>query len=121
MLVCRSAAIALLRSRLGSTSCGPTALEWAALASRQEGAFFNARLNRRQRQRQQERATFAAGGTMDGIVTTTDGTTTGPGAALPHGQPPFGGALFISAHHPAQSFPPMSNEPTLKPATSSYW
>jgi hypothetical protein len=32
------------------------------------------------------------------------------------------GGLAISAHQaPAQSFPPMSNDPTLKPTESAYW
>jgi ABC-type transport system involved in cytochrome bd biosynthesis fused ATPase/permease subunit len=36
--------------------------------------------------------------------------------------PPSRGAFAISAHQvPEQSFPPMSNDPTLKPTTSSYW
>ena len=32
------------------------------------------------------------------------------------------GAFVISAHQmPAQSFPPMSNDPTLRPTLSAYW
>jgi hypothetical protein len=36
--------------------------------------------------------------------------------------PPSPGPLSFSAHQmPAQSLPPMSNDPTLKPTASAYW